>query len=66
MVDAILKIDSFDRVVPFKKDDPYWGEIGGVYIYTDKEINASYIKAELAKIISRHKIPKEIIIKEKN
>tara|TARA_B100001750_G_scaffold217025_1_gene202086 strand:+ start:254 stop:1585 length:1332 start_codon:yes stop_codon:yes gene_type:complete len=66
VVDAILKIDSFDRVVPFKKDDPYWGEIGGVYIYTDKEINASYIKAELAKIISRHKIPKEIIIKEKN
>ena len=60
------KIDSFDKVVPFKKDDPYWGEIGGVYIYTDKEINASYIKTELAKIISRHKIPKEIIIKGKD
>ena len=35
-------------------------------IYTAKKINASYIKAELAKIISTHKIPKEIIIKEKN
>ena len=66
IVDAISQIESFDKIIPFKKTDSYWGEISGVYIYTNAKINPDYIKSELKKIISEYKIPKEIIIKSSN
>ena len=50
------------KVVPFKEDDSYWGEISGIHIYTNQKIKSNYVKSELRKIISDYKIPKKIII----
>ena len=60
----IDEIVEFDKIIPFKKEDPYWGEINGVYIYTNEKIDSSYIKSELEKLISKYKIPKEIVIRK--
>ena len=51
-------------MIAYKKNDSYWGEISGVRIVSNKKVDASYIKKKLNGIISRHKIPKEIIILE--
>ena len=64
MVNAIASIAKFDKIIPFKKEDPYWGEILGVHIYTDQKIDSDYIKSKLESIISKHKIPKEIIVRK--
>ena len=64
VVEAIASIAKFDKIITFKKEDPYWGEILGVYIYTNQKIDSDYIKSKLGSIISKHKIPKEIVIKK--
>ena len=64
VVQAIASIAKFDKIIPFKKEDPYWGEILGVYIYTNQKIDSGYIKSKLESLISKHKIPKEIIIRK--
>ena len=66
VVEAISLIGQFDRIIPFKKEDPYWGEINGVYIYTNQKIDSNYVKSKLEKLISKYKIPKEIIIKSRD
>ena len=63
VVEAIESIAKFDKIITFKKEDPYWGEVLGVYIYTNQKIDSDYIKSKLESIISKHKIPKEIVIK---
>ena len=62
ILNAINSIDDFDDVSIYKKNDSYWGEISGVKIITDKKIDNQYIKDRLSSIISKSKIPKEIII----
>ena len=64
VVNAIYSIGDFNQVIAYKKNDSYWGEISGVRIVSNKKVDASYIKKKLNGIISRHKIPKEIIILE--
>ena len=64
VVNAISSIAKFNKIIPFKKEDPYWGEVNGVYIYTNQKIEPGYIKSELEKLISKYKIPKEIIIRK--
>ena len=62
VVNAIYSIGDFNQVIPYKKNDPYWGEVSGVKIISNKKVDANYIKQKLNDIISNHKIPKEIII----
>jgi len=64
IIKAISSIGEFDKIIPFKKEDPYWGEILGVNIYTNQKIDSDYIKSKLESVISKHKIPKEIIIRK--
>ena len=64
VVKAIASIGEFEKIIPFKKEDARWGEILGVYIYTNQKIDSDYIKSKLESIISKHKIPKEIIIRK--
>ena len=64
VVNAIKKIIPYCKITSFKKDDSYWGEISGVYVYTKQEITSEGLKAELKKIIANHKIPQKIFIKE--
>ena len=62
ILNAINSIDDFDDVSMYKKSDSYWGEVSGVKITTNKKIDNQYIKDRLSRIISKSKIPKEIII----
>jgi len=64
VVAAISMIEKFDKVIPFSNQDPYWGDVSGVYIFTDKEINPDDIRLKLKELLSKSKIPKEIIIKK--
>jgi len=64
IIKAISSIGDFDKIIPFKKEDAYWGEINGVYIYTNEKIEPDDIKVKLKKLISKYKIPKEIIIRK--
>ena len=66
IIKAISSIGDFDKIIPFKKEDDYWGEINGVYIYTNERIKPDDIKVKLKKLISVYKIPKEIIIRKSN
>ena len=62
VVNAIYSIADFNEVISYRKNDAYWGEISGVKIITNKKVDANYIKKKLSSIISKNKIPKEIII----
>ena len=62
VVNAIYSIGDFNQVIPYKKNDPYWGEVIGVKIISNEKVDANYIKRKLNDIISNHKITKEIII----
>ena len=62
VVNAIYSIGDFNQVIPYKKNDPYWGEVIGVKIISNEKVDANYIKRKLNDIISKHKIPKEIIV----
>ena len=66
IIKAISSIGDFDKIIPFKKEDDYWGEINGVYIHTNERIKPDDIKVKLKKLISGYKIPKEIIIRKSN
>ena len=66
IIKAISSIGDFDKIIPFKKEDDYWGEINGVYIYTNEKVEPDDIKVKLKKLISGYKIPKEIIIRKSN
>ena len=37
IANAILQIIPCCKVVPFKEDDSYWGEISGIHIYTNQK-----------------------------
>ena len=64
VIHAITKIIPSCRIVPIKKNDSNWGEILGVIIYTNENIQVDILKSELQKVIADYKIPKEIIIKQ--
>ena len=64
IIKAISSIGDFDKIIPFKKEDDYWGEINGVYIHTNERIEPNDIKVKLKNLISGYKIPKEIIIRK--
>jgi len=66
IIKAISSIGEFDKIIPFKKEDAYWGEINGVYIYTNEKVEPDDIKVKLKKLISGYKIPKKIIIRKSN
>ena len=69
-IDPLESIKAIKTFLPnceisqFKKNDPYWGEINSLHIYTNSKITADEIKQKLKKMISDYKIPKEIIIKQ--
>ena len=62
----LKKSFKFDKIESFKKNDLRWGEISGLYIYTDEEINKDKIFEKLKEKLSSYKIPKEIIFKKSN
>ena len=60
----LKKLFKFEKIESFKKNDLYWGEISGLYIYTNEEINKDEIFRKLKENLSSYKIPKEIIFKK--
>ena len=62
----LKKLFKFDKIESFKKNDLHWGEISGLYIYTNQKINKNEIFEKLKEKLSSYKIPKEIIFKKLN
>ena len=64
-IEVLNSIYDFDKIESFKKKNSHWGEISGLYIYTDIDINSDQIIKKLKETLSSHKIPKQIIIKKR-
>ena len=62
-INALKNMYNFDKIESFKKKNSHWGEVSGLYIYTDRSINLDEIIEKLKQILSPHKIPKQIVIK---
>ena len=60
----IAEIESNLVIESFRKKDSHWGEILGLYIYTNRDIDSDEIKRKLKEKLSTYKIPKLIVIKK--
>jgi len=63
-ISTLKAIYRFNKIESFRKKDSHWGEILGLYIYTNRDINSDEIKRKLKEKLSAYKIPKLIVIKK--
>ena len=59
----LKSVYNFEKIESFKEQDSYWGEISVVHIYTNMNITVDEIRQKLKSVLSNHKIPKKIFIK---
>ena len=59
----LKKLFKFDKIESFKKNDLHWGEISGLYIYTNQKINKNEIFEKLKEKLSSAKFQKKLFLK---